>query len=136
MYGCTGSAFVRHCTLPFLSKRCKKCSGRENVVYHVVDGQKRESRMKKETLQELFSDKRRLAVVCVLICCVIVAVIGGVFLLALQEQNRESASIQEKEQLRYPYRRKSSFAHRSAACGSGRSKKEPDRWIPGGGHLG
>ncbi len=100
MYGCTGSAFVRHCTLPFLSKRCKKCSGRENVVYHVVDGQKRESRIKKETLQELFSDKRRLAVVCVLICCVIVAVIGGVFLLALQEQNRESASIQEKEQLR------------------------------------
>ena len=69
------------------------------MVYHVVDGQKRESRIKK-TLQELFSDKRRLAVVCVLICCVIVAVIGGVFLLALQEQNRESASIQEKEQLR------------------------------------
>ena len=100
MYGCTGSAFVRHCTLPFLSKRCKKCSGRENVVYHVVDGQKRESRIKKETLQELFSNKRRLAVVCVLICCVIVAVIGGVFLLALQEQNRESASIQEKEQIR------------------------------------
>lgn len=64
MYGCTGSAFVRHCTLPFLSKRCKKCSGRENVVYNVVDGQKRESRMKKETLQELFSNKRRLAVVC------------------------------------------------------------------------
>ena len=56
--------------------------------------------MKKETLQELFSNKRRLAVVCVLICCVIVAVIGGVFLLALQEQNRESASVQEKEQLR------------------------------------
>lgn len=56
--------------------------------------------MKKETLQELFSNKRRLAVVFVLICCVIVAVIGGVFLLALQEQNRESASIQEKEQLR------------------------------------
>ena len=70
------------------------------MVYHVVDGQKRESRIKKETLQELFSDKRRLAVVFVLICCVIVAVIGGIFLLALQEQNRESASVQEKEQLR------------------------------------
>ena len=70
------------------------------MVYHVVDGQKRESRIKKETLQELFSNKRRLAVVFVLICCVIVAVIGGVFLLALQEQNRESASVQEKEQLR------------------------------------
>ena len=54
MYGCTGSAFVRHCTLPLLSKRCKKCSGRENVIYNVVDGQKRGSRMKKKRCRNCF----------------------------------------------------------------------------------
>ena len=122
MYGCTGSAFVRHCTLPFLSKRCKKSSGRENVVYNVVDGQKRESRMKKETLQELFSNKRRLAVVFVLICCVIVAVIGGVFLLALQDQNRESE------------RAASLIGQRHAGL-DGRRRNQTGG-LPGWGHLG